>query len=169
MRFGICNDEALTADFNISEVPSIVFYNESATIVHEGLRKVRFLKESAMAFLEGRESKAPVHADFYVNSELPEICYDYTVSCIFGYDNYVDPKFDEVRIHFKNDPFRFFVGIDPLPFQGIRQGDFVIFNAKKMGIIIVKEVGKLAAALDRVIDGGAKWTTLTKYEFSGEL
>jgi hypothetical protein len=169
MRFGICHDEGLVADFNISQVPSIVFYNESATITHEGLRKIRFLKESAAAFLEGRESKSPVHAEFYVNSELPEICYDYTVSCIFSYDNYVDPKLDEVRVHFKNDPFRFFVGTDPLPFPGIQQGDFVIFNAKKMGIIVVKEVAKVTSALDRVIDGGAKWTTLTKYDWSGEL
>jgi hypothetical protein len=169
MRFGICNDESLTADFNISVVPSVVFFNETATVPHEGPLKIRFLKESASAFLEGRESRAPVHAEFFVNSELPEICYDYTVSCVFSYDNYVDPKVDDVRVHFKNDPFRFFVGTDTLPFPGIQLGDFVIFNAKKKGIIVVKDVAKLTLALDRVIDGGAKWQTLTKFEHSLDL
>jgi hypothetical protein len=56
-----------------------------------------------------------------------------------------------------------------LPFPGIQPGDFVIFNAKKNGIIVVKEVGALGLALDRVIDGGAKWQTLAKFDYSLDL
>ena len=169
MKFGICNDEGLWQDYNITECPKVVFYNETSTVEHEGMMSVRFLKESARAFLEKRESKAPLHAEFYVNAELPEICYDYTVSCVFAYDTFVDPKVDQVRIQFKNDPFRFFVGIDPLPFPNIKVGDFIIFNAKKMGMVVVDDVENLPAALDRVVDGGAKWTPIEKYDYDLEL
>jgi hypothetical protein len=169
MRFAICNDESLFPEFNITDTPTVVFYGPNATVVHEGMRRIRFLKESARALLENRESRAPVHAEFFVNSELPEICYDYSVSCVFSYDNYVDPKVDDVRLHFRNDPFRFFVGTDPLPFPGIQVGDFVIFNAKKRGIIVVKDIAKLTAALDRVIDGGAKWSPLKAFRYDMEL
>jgi hypothetical protein len=130
---------------------------------------VRYLKESANAFLQGRESRAPVRGDFYVNSELPEVCYDYSVSCVFSYDNIVDPKIDEIRLRFKNDPFRFFIGTDGLPFHGISYGDIIIYNAKKQSIIIVKDAGDLEITLDRVKDGGAKWMSLPKFEYSSEL
>lgn len=169
MRFGICNDEGLWNDYNVTSVPTIVLYNETQTVEHEGPLKLRYVKESIRAFFEARESRAPMHADFYVNTELPEVCYDYSVSCVFSYDNYVDPKVDQVRIQFKNDPFRFFVGTDPLPFPGLKPGDFVVFNAKKMSIIKVSDVADLAPALDRVIDGGAKWTPLKNYEYVPEL
>jgi hypothetical protein len=168
-RFGICNDESLIENFGVTEIPSIVFYNATAVLPHEGPRRIRFLKESAAAFLEGRESRAPVHSEFYVNTEFPEICYDYSVSCVFSYDNVVEPKLEETRVQFKNDPFRFFVGTDPLPFPGIRQGDFVVFNAKKMAIINVKDVAQLAGTLDRVLDGGAKWTPLAKFDYHADL
>ena len=169
MKFGICNDEGLWSDYNVSDWPKVVFYNETSTVVHEGMHSVRFVKESARAFLEGRESKVPLHAEFFVNAELPEVCYDYTVSCVFAYDSFVDPKVDQVRVHFKNDPFRFFVGDDALPFPNLKLGEFVIFNAKKMSVIVVDDVSKLEAALDRVLDGGAKWTSLDKYQYDAEL
>lgn len=169
MRFGICNDEGLWSDYNITSSPTVVFYNETSTFTHEGMHRIRFLKESARAFLAGTESRAPVHADFFVNTELPEVCYDYTVSCVFSYEAFVDQKVDQVRLRFKNNPFRFFVGDDPLPFPDLKHGQFVIFNAKKMGMIVVNDVLELEAALDRVLDGGAKWSPIEKCEYIPEL
>ena len=169
LRFGICRDEDLTLEFGVKTFPSIVFFNKTSTIYHEGDFKYRFIKESVLAFYENRESKSPVNSDFNVNSAFPEICYESGITCIFSYDNFIDPKLDEIRIHFKNDPFKFFVGIDQFPFQNINRGEFVIFNSKKPGIIIVKDLLKLTTTLDRVLDGGAKFQNLNKFNYSNEL
>lgn len=158
IRFGFCNEDSLANEMGVKQIPSLVFFNKTHTIFHEGQFFIRYMKESTRAFIEGRESNAPVEGSFFVNSQLPEICYDYSVSCVFANDNFIDPKVDEVRIHFKNDPFKFFVGTTDFPFKGIPRGGFAIYNAKKEGIIIVKDVEHLTAALDRVLDGGAKYS-----------
>ncbi|OHT16561.1 hypothetical protein TRFO_13159 [Tritrichomonas foetus] len=171
LRFGICNDDGLFQDYNVTTTPTIVFYNQTHEVVHESLRKIRFLKETAISFVQKRPNKSPLTVEFYLNSQFPEICYDYTVSCVLAYDNFVDPKLDDIRTNFKNDPFRFFVGDDHFPFSQAKRGQFVIYNAKKSSIIIVEDISLLSAALDRVIDGGAKWTQLKqlKYDYNLEL
>ncbi|KAH0787098.1 Thioredoxin family protein [Histomonas meleagridis] len=171
LRFGICNDEGLFSDYNITKTPTIAFYNNEVTVFHEGPRKLRYLKETANAFLSGRESKSPTRADFYFNTEFPEVCYDYTVTCVFGYESFVDPKYDKIRIQLKNDKFKFFVGDKNIPFTNLKleRGNFVVYNAKKNAAFIVGNVDELMPALDRVLDGTAKWNTLGKYEYSLEL
>lgn len=170
IQFGICNEEGLFNDYNITKTPSIVFYNQSKDYIFEGLRKVRFLKESLSAFLNERDDKTPSLSEFYVNEQIPEVCFDYTVSCIFSYDNFVDPKLDGVKSHFKNDPFKFFVGDTHFPFsQAAKRGQYVIYNAKKNAIIVVDNLQLLTPALDRIIDGGAKWTSIQSLSYNAEL
>lgn len=170
VQFGICNDEGLFQDYNITKVPTVVFYHHSDTIVYEGLRKIRFLKESLKSFIEKSEDKTPLISDFYVNEQFPEICYDYTISCVFSYDNFVDPKLDEVRSHFKKDQFRFFVGDTNFPFvKFAKRGQYVIFSSKKNAVIQVADLPALPPVLDRVLDGGAKWIQLKDFSYTSEL
>ncbi|KAK8882075.1 hypothetical protein M9Y10_044715 [Tritrichomonas musculus] len=170
VQFGICNEEGLFNDYNITNTPSIVFYNHSKDYVFEGLRKIRFLKESLSAFLTEREDKTPALSEFYVNEQIPEVCFDYSISCIFSYDNFVDPKLDDVRSQFKNDPFKFFVGDTHFPFVRIaKRGQYVIYSAKKNSVIVVNNLSLLPPALERVIDGGAKWIPIQSFLYSAEL
>jgi len=169
LRFGICRDEDLKSELGVTKFPSIVFFNKTHTVYHEGDFSYRYIKESVLSFLKGKESKSPVSSDYHINAEFPEVCYDYSISCVLSYDNFVDPKLDLIKANFKNNPFRFFVGIEQFPIEGAERGDYVIFNAKKPGIIIVKDIAKLTTTLDRVLDGGAKFSPLPKFSYYKEL
>ena len=169
LRFGLCNDDGLFPDYNITNTPKIVFYNQTHEVAHEGLRKIRFLKETALSFVQKRENKNPIPTDYFANSQYPEICFDYSVSCVFSYENFVDPKLDDLKSRYKNDPFRFFSGNQHFPFPNIKRGQYVIYNAKKNAIIIVDDISLLSSALDRVLDGGAKWSPIEQDFYSHEL
>lgn len=170
LRFAFCPDDFRMDDYNVTNVPTIVFYNATSSVIYDSFPKIRYLKEFAKAFIENREPNSPAIADFHFNVEFPEVCYDYSVSCVFSYDEYVDPKADEVRIHFKNDPFQFFVGTDHFPFPNInaKLGQYVIYSGKKKAIITA-DINSLTTTLERVLDGGAKWNQLQKYEYLPEL
>lgn len=166
LRVGICHDDGLFEEFGIKDVPQIVFYNDTKTIPHEGARKFRYVNESANAFLNERPSKSPIGADFHVNAEFPEYCYDYQKTCIFCNENFIDPELDELRNHFRDPKFQFFIGKSGLPFKDIKSGAIVIYSAKKEGIIIEEDIKKAQSAIDRVIDGTAKFKSiLNDYRF----
>lgn len=169
IRFGICHDDSFLDEFNIKEVPTLAFYDGERTVLHEGRLKFRYMNETANAFLHKRQSRSPVGSDFHTNNEMPEVCYDYTKTCIFTNEEFVDPELDEVRNKFRQGQFQFFVGKQDFPFSNIPDGATVVYSAKKEGIIVEKDVGKIASILDRVIDGTAKFKSLRRYIFSAEL
>lgn len=70
-----------------------------------------------------------------------------------------NPKFDEIAKTNHNGPFRFF-RCGKTMFQS--PGNYVIFHAKRAASISVESIDDLPAALDHVIDGGAKWTQLSE-------
>jgi hypothetical protein len=51
---------------------------------------------------------------------------------------------------------RLFIGADGIPFHGVATGEFVVFSARKMTVIVVRDVVKLGPVLERVIDGGRR-------------
>lgn len=170
LRVGICYDEGLIEEMaEGNKPPSVVYFSENATIAHEGPLKFRYIRESLGAFLEGRDSHSPVPGEFYVNTQFPEVCYDYSVSCVLCYENFIDTSLEDIRNQFRNDKFRFFIGMDNFPFENPKRGQFFIYNAKKQAIIVENDQSKLPALLDRVIDGGAKWTPLKKFSYNSEL
>lgn len=169
IRVGICHDDGLYDEFGVTTVPQIVFYNGDKTVPHEGSRKFRFVNETANAFLNDRQSKSPIGADFHVNAEFPEYCYDYTKTCIFRNDEFIDPDLDELRNRFRDPKFHFFIGKSDFPFKNIKEGAVVIYNAKKGGIIVEEDIHKAQSAIDRVIDGTAKFKSISKEDISMEL
>ena len=169
LRCGICHDESLYDEFGIKTIPSLVFYNGDKTVVHEGKLKFRYVNETVNAFLHNRQSRSPVGGDFHVNNEFPEVCYDYSKTCIFTNEEFITPEMDEMKNKVKAKQFQFFVGKDNFPFKDIPAGACVIYSAKKDGIIVVSDPTKVSTQLDRVVDGTAKFRSLGDFQFSAEL
>ena len=169
LRCGICHDESLLDEFGIKSIPTLAFYDGDRTILHEGKLKFRFVNETANSFLHKRPSRSPVGGDFHVNSELPEVCYDYSKTCIFTYEDFITPEMDEMKNKIKSQQFQFFVGKDNFPFKNIQNGECVIYSAKKDGIIVVSDPSKVPTQLDRVVDGTAKFKSLGDFQYGAEL
>ena len=144
-------------------------YDNDRTVVHEGKLKFRFVNETVNAFLHNRQSRSPVGGDFHVNNEFPEVCYDYSKTCIFTNEEFITPEMDEMKNKVKAKQFQFFVGKDNFPFKDIKAGACVIYSAKRDGIIVVSDPSKVSTQLDRVVDGTAKFKSLGDFQYTAEL
>ena len=150
LRIGICRDESLASEFGAS-FPSLYFYNKTSSVKYTGKHRYSHVLEAANAFLEHRESSVSSATDFHSLSEFKEECYDYRKTCVISTFDFVDPKFEDVKNHYKSGSFSFFIG----PYKNHKDGEIVIYSGKKSATIIVDDVTKLIPVLDRILDGSA--------------
>jgi len=159
LRFGICSEFHLHREMSIARLPTVYFYNNSNAIRYRGEMNEAELKSAIDSYLNGSLSADDAFDDegFYRLTEFEEHCRGRDF-CVLHTGSGLPPEYRRVRQICKRHPMKFFYGAKGAPLKDLKEDVYYIWNPRRKGIIEVEDVANLAGAIDRVIDGGAKWT-----------
>jgi hypothetical protein len=146
---------------SVARLPTVYFYNNSAAIRYRGEMAEDDLKMAIDAFLNGSLAADDTLDDegFYRIAEFRENCCGRDF-CVIHTGSALCEEYRRVRLMCKRHPMKFFYAAGGATLPGLKGGVYYVWNPRRKGILEVDDVGQLAAAIDRVIDGGAKWTSL---------
>ncbi|KAH0786692.1 Thioredoxin family protein [Histomonas meleagridis] len=158
VRFGICNEFHIHREFSIAKLPTIVFFNSTNQIRYRGSFTEEELSDSISKFLNGTLEINDTFDDegFYRMDEFAAQCHGRDF-CVLHTGNDICNEYRQIRTLCKRQQMKFFYGEGNLPFKQMKENMYYIWNPRKKGFVIVEDIDELSAALDRVVDGGAKW------------
>ena len=159
IRIGVSrrNDE-IRELCNVSSVPAVVFMNGTHTEVYDGKVDFSELRNAIEQFFAKRLANDSADDDGFL---LPA---DFEAKCLGGKQNcilYVSSKADDqlehlVKRHARHK-LKWFVGTDGLPYEFMKKGGVWIYNPRRDGFVHVDGIDNLEPAIERMLDGGAKW------------
>lgn len=167
IRFGICNEFHIHRELSITRLPTIIFYNSSNQIKYHGEMNEHDLKAAIDSFLNQTltESHDLDDEGFYRYSEFKSQCMGRDF-CILYTGPEVNDEYRKIQSISKRHQMKFFYGNKNLPFKQLKEDTYYIWNPRRKAVIHVDQIQELSAAIDRVIDGGAKWTKISDLDKS---
>lgn len=162
IRFGICNEFHIHRELGISRLPTIIFYNSSNQIKYHGEMNEQDLKTAIDSFLNQTLTETHDLDDegFYRYSEFKSQCTGRDF-CVLYTGSDVSDDYRKIQTISKRHQMKFFYGNQNLPFKQLKENTYYIWNPRRKAVIQVDEIQGLSPAIDRVIDGGAKWTKIS--------
>lgn len=159
LKIGVCDDIDLMKEFTDLKPPALIFYGENKTYIHDGPLKYRFIRQTAISFLNNATQRSiSTSGEYRNNLEFPEICFDVRKLCLLLYDDFIDPEFETKKNQFTKSNVEYFFGRENFPLNiNVKPGMYIIYNYKKDGIIVLNNITELNNAFDRIIDGTAKY------------
>jgi hypothetical protein len=169
IRFGICSEFHIHREMSIARLPTVYFYNGSTGIRYRGEMRESDLRLAIDNFLNGTLEPDAEFDDegFYKMSEFEEHCRGRDFCVLHTGPNLVE-EYRRIRIVCKRHPMKFFYGEGDLPLKNLKAGQYYVWNPRRKGVIAVEKVSELNGAIDRVIDGGARWMSLNEVDGSSE-
>lgn len=173
VRIGTCRDPALAAEFGVTTLPKLVFFNGSARHEYTGDLKFRAIKAAIEEWFKNRlEREEPEETDeMMMPDQFVPQCVGGKHLCVLAATKTppegmnVLVKSGHGRRHIKC-----FAGAVNLPYKFMEAGGVWIYNPRRDAFIHVTDTSTLMQTMDRVIDGSAKWTRRAEYEHAnGEL
>lgn len=188
IRIGFCNDPNVSTKFGINAFPTILMINGQNRYVYNGKNRFQLIRKSVIDFFEGVLENTPQTSKKNVKPPAPAILMNNLTSievfnteckgkgrfCVIqaGGSDKASNAFDEASKKYKHDHFKFFLcptGECPFDFISKKSSSdekilpkVWIFHHRRDAAIIVDDINVLGATLDRVIDGGARFTPLEK-------
>jgi hypothetical protein len=168
IRFGICSEFHIHREMSIAKLPTVYFYNGSVGIRYRGEMKEAFLTAAVDQFLNGTLDNEASFDDegFYKLSEFEEHCHGRDF-CVLHTGKDLVEEYRKIRIVCKRHPMKFFYGDGDFPLKNLKAGQYYVWNPRRKGLISVEGVAELNGAIDRVIDGGAWWVSISELDGSG--
>jgi len=164
IRFGMCSEFHIHKEFSIARLPTVMFFNSTSQVRYRGELTETDIKQSIDSFLNGTLSVEDVIDDegFYRFSEFEDQCRGRDF-CVLYTGKKISEEYRNLRIVCRRHPMKFFYGQEAIPFKGMKKDNYYIWNPRREGIISIDSIESLTGAVDRVIDGGAKWTKLNVF------
>ena len=158
VRFGMCSEFHIHKEFNIARLPTVMFFNSTNQIRYRNELTENELKTSIDSFLNGTLQIDDIIDDegFYRFSEFEEQCRGRDF-CVLHTGSKISEDYRNLRQVCRRHPMKFFYGNDYFPFEKMEKNTYYIWNPRREAIIHVKTMDELPGAVDRVIDGGARW------------
>lgn len=165
VRFGICSDFYMHRQYNIARLPTVMYFNSTFQFRYKGELTEENLKTSIDQFLNGTISTDDDFDDegFYHFSEFKDQCYGRDFCVLSTFSNISD-TLREIRLNSRRHPMKFFYGASDFPLKVIKAGKFYIWKPRGHGLITVDYLEELSPAIDRVLDGGARFKRLKEDE-----
>jgi hypothetical protein len=159
VRIGTCRNPRLQRLYGITELPGIIFLHKEMRHNYTGKITFPHIERQLTKFITNRLNFENTSA---VNVILPATdfekkCIGGLSICIVNLKNEPDPGFEEIRKIFEPLKYKWFQGIQGLPFDFMNPNDVWIYNPKLDALIQVSHVTALAAQLEKVADGVALW------------
>lgn len=166
LRIGYTRSPALMN--KIAAGATIAFTYRDIVSVYEGPLTYAAVKEAMENFEKNPKANAMTQSlvsDVTEQEQFEKVCRNTGKICVFeaGQNN---TQFEDVAKTNHHGPFRFFRCIEKCPFNGMK--NYVIFHGKRDNVINIESLEDLPGVLDRIIDGGAKWSAMPP-EFKEEL
>ena len=155
MRIGFTRSPQLMS--NVAPPGSIVFIYKDIVSIYNGQLTYFAVTQAMKAFEEDPKASGTsvsLVTEIRDREQFEQSCRNTGKICIFEVKR-SDSKFEEIAKTNHHGPFRFHKCDDKCPFDGM--ANYVIFHGKRNNIISVESIDDLPGALDRVLDGGAKW------------
>jgi thiol-disulfide isomerase/thioredoxin len=163
-------DPDMRALYNVSRIPSVLFMNGTLSKVYKG--KIAFidLKEAIETFFERRlkiENQTVIEGDFAVPADFEASCLGGRQNCILYVGKNPHKILQQLATRYAKHTMRWFVGVKDLPFPFMEAGGVWVYNPRRDGFLHVPEIEELPEALDRVLDGSAKWKSKASFSDTG--
>ena len=161
VKFSMCSDFYTHKQFNIARLPTVMFFNSTNQIRYRGELTETELKKAIDQFLNGTLTLGDEMDDegFYRLSEFKEQCFgrDY---CILSTWANISDAYRAIRTSCKHHPMKFFYGSEDFPISTLQQNKFYIWKPRGHGLIAVDTLKELSSTIDRVLDGGARFSKI---------
>ena len=154
-RIGFTRSQPLMSQ--ITQSGSIAFVYKDIVSVYDGPLTYADVTAAMRAFeADPKASGAAVSlvSEVATRDQFNQMCRNTGKICVVE-ARVGDPQFEEIARTNHHGPFRFLRCHEKCPFPDMK--NYVIFHGKRDSFISVGAVDDLPAALDHVIDGGAKW------------
>ena len=162
VKFALCSDFFTHKQFNIARLPTVMFFNSTNQIRYRGDLTEEELKKSIDQFLNGTLTLGDEMDDegFYRHSEFKDQCLgrDY---CVLSTWANISDQYRDIRNSCKHHPMKFFYGNQDFPIASFEENKFYIWKPRGHGIIAVNNLKELSSTIDRVLDGGARFTKIS--------
>lgn len=165
-RVGFTRSPQLMAQ--IAPAGALAFIYKDIVAVYDGPLTYTDVTAAMHAFeVDPKASGAAVSlvAEVSTRDQFHQLCRNTGRICVFEVGPST-PGFDDIARLNHHGPFRFLRCSDKCPFPDMSR--YVVFHGKRDTLISIEDVSDLPAALDRIIDGGAKWAPFPS-KFNEEL
>jgi thiol-disulfide isomerase/thioredoxin len=156
--------------FNITRIPAVLFMNGTGSKLYKGKIDFQSLKGAMEKYFERRlkmDSEEPTTGDFLVPSEFETSCLGGRHTCVLYVGTSPGPILEQLASQYARRKMKWFVGVKDLPYPFMEKGGVWIYNPRRDGFLHVAEMESLPEAIDRVLDGGAKWTSRSSLTENG--
>ena len=168
IKFGYSNNQDFMEQFDVSVGPTVVLVSGENTSIYDGEIGFSSIQNAIGAYFPNslsdrpKQNKKTVHNPATVlilktKDDFNSVCKGRGFFCIIHGSDEIDPIFQNAAKMYRNDPFRFFICNKNCPYKNLQNGIKVI-HSRRNAFIDIPSLNDLGSYLDRIIDGGAKWT-----------
>jgi len=161
LRIGLSNDSAVAAHFGVGERPAIVFMNGTSRLTYGGGRSFRDVRTAIEAFFARRLGGAARADDsssaLLTPDEFAARCYGGKDLCVIAVCAKAPGAVVRLQKELARHRIAWFTGKLGLPDPFMEVGGVWVYNPRRDGFLHVEDPEALADAMERVLDGTARW------------
>lgn len=165
IRIGYSSNQEIRSKFNVTAVPWILMINNETSYVYSGKNSYSLIRKTIIDFFAGKikrpQPKTPVPVSILKMESIEEFnnaCKGHGNFCVLLGEK-SDAQYQTIARKYRNDPFKFYECDEKCPFE-FSKGAIHIFHHRRDAAIKVQTLVDLPTNLDRVIDGGARFTPI---------
>lgn len=157
---GICRDEKLFSKFGVKNLPSIVFINSTYSYTYDKKLQFAKLERTLEKFLDKtlKIEKDDVPDMILPSNDFAFECIGRLKICIINAKKDEDPSFEEMHRVYSSMQFKWFKGVNGIPFDFIKENEIWIYNPKVDGFIKVDSIVSMGSILEKVYESSVDWT-----------
>jgi hypothetical protein len=159
-------DPEMRKHFNVTRIPSVLFMNGTGSKLYKGKIDFASLKSAIEKYFERRlkiDSQQTIEGDFLLPADFEENCLGGRHNCVVYVGKTPHHTLQQLAARCAKHKIKWFVGVKDLPYPFMEKGGIWIYNPRRDGFLYVAEMEQLPEAIDRVLDGGAKWISRECY------
>lgn len=163
LRIGFCNDENITKEFNVTEVPSIGFLHNQTFKAYQGnktfLDIFYAIKNEYPELARPRPppTPKPKPSDYVTDEGVWKATCKKKKYCILEAKSNRTEEFLKFAENYVTEPFRFVSCGETCPFPEMTDG-FWVFHTKLDRAMYAEDIEGLKLHIDRFLSGAPKWT-----------
>lgn len=177
IRIGFSNNRTLQTAFGVNALPAIVMVDGNKSAAYNGKNAFGLIRKAIDDFFNGimpptptpRPTPPPVVVDALESSEeFDKHCRGKSVFCVLEGAEAASEEFRSAAKKYRHDPFRFYTCGSKCPLEFAKSGAWIIHHRRNAAVRL-ENANELGAALDRVLDGGARFEEVDGFAQGGEL
>ena len=177
IEIGFSNNETLSRKFDVVAFPTILMIEKDVKMAYGGKNKFSMIKQAINDFFEGKLRPTPTPEptpppkliyDMEGQDELEKECKGKGLFCVIEGGDGPSEAFEAVAKKYRHDHFKFYTCGAKCPLHFAKQGVWILHHRRDAAIKLSGS-DEIGSSLDRVIDGGAKFTPMSQLAQAQDL